>query len=324
MNSKSYKSSPFRKALRRCYDSLMVPSIWLSMVWLLMFSIVLPHNGENTFQHIKTPMVKVAGVIALAIWGWFVVEFIVLVLASRGKRNFVRRFRRGLTVLIFPAFRVAQRSFYRPKEIWIPFIGWKKKNKKLFRQLTHAFSLPMICVVLLVLPAMAIELFKPTWIEDLPWVRNSLGIGQQFIWLAFAYEFVVMIAASPKRLAYCMKHWIDLIIVLLPILLFVLPFLNLLPLVRLARLGRLASLTQMLRMKRLGIKVFQLLALFASTKQIGKNYHKRRIEKLYNLIDDREDELVDLRGELAKLQQELAETEAVEEEIAGYAKRVIE
>lgn len=314
-NTKAKQIKTRRKALRRRYDSWMIPSIWLSLVWLLMFSTVLPHNGENTFEHLRSPLVKTAGIIALGIWIWFVFEFILFVRASRGMRHFPKQIRRGLVVLIFPAFRVAQRSFSRPGKIWLPFMGWKKKNKKLFRKLTHAFSVPMICVVLLVLPIMAIELFRPVWIEDLPWVRNLLGVGQQFIWLAFAYEFVVMIAASFKRVSYCFRHWIDLLIILLPIFLFVVPFLNLLPIVRLARLGSLAGLTQMLRMKRLGLKVFQLLALLASTKQIGKNYHKRRIEKLHDLIDDREDELEDLREELAKLQQEQAEMDAQDEEI---------
>jgi len=302
-----------RKKLRKRFDSLMVPSIWLSLFWLVAFSIVLPHNGENTFEHLRSPIVMTAAIVAMILWVWFLYEFILFVRAGRGTPGYARRSRRGLGILLFPAFRLGQRSFSRPDDIWIPFIGWKRKNKKLRIELAHCFSLPMVFIVLMVLPIMAIELFRSEWISDMPWVRNVLGIGQQFIWLAFAYEFVVMIAASRKRLAYCFKHWIDLLIVLLPIVLFVLPFLSFLPILRLARLGRLANLTRMLRMKRLGIKAFQLLALFASAKQIGKNYHLRRISKVLELIEDREEELEDLRAELTIL-NEIKDQKELEEQ----------
>ena len=297
----------FPEALRARYDEWMISSIWTSLIWLVLFSAVLPHSGEDSLVRFQYPSVQTAGIMCGLIWLWFLFEFIWLVRASRGVPDRKRRIRRGVAVLLFPAFRLGLRSFSRPMDIWLPFIGWKFKDKKLIRELAQAFSIPMICVVLLVLPIMAVEIFREEWITNLPWVRNLLGVGQQFIWLAFTYEFIVMISVSFKRLAYCTKHWIDLLIILLPIILFLLPFLSFLPIVRLARLGRLANLTRMMRMKRIGIKAFQLLALFAGAKQIGKNYHARRIDKLLEMIEEKEEELEELRGELSDLQEEQAQ-----------------
>ena len=55
---------------------------------------------------------------------------------------------------------------------------------------------------------------------QLPAVRFATRIGEALIWTAFALEFTVMIAVIDRKLKYCLKHWIDILVIVLPLVAF--------------------------------------------------------------------------------------------------------
>jgi len=307
LNQPGSKPASRQQVYQQRLDQLSVPMILLSLVWLVLFSTVLPHSGEDSLQKLRLPFVQVCGSLCVLIWLVFIAEFFLNYRASKGMPNANARYRRMLLVLFIPGFRLSLRKYSSPNEIWIPFMGWEPRGKHLRKRLARAFSGPMVLVVLLVLPIMAIEHYRGSWLVASPKAKFAVDIGSQFIWLAFAYEFIVMISASFKRGKYIKKHFLDLLIILLPIILFILPFLNFLPILRLSRLGRLAKLTKMMRMKRVGLKAVQFLVILAGAKRIGKNWHSKQIQKLRGRIEEREEELDELRCELSLLENELQE-----------------
>jgi voltage-gated potassium channel len=238
----------------------------------------------------------------LAVWVVFLTDYAIYLFALWGRRNFWKRASRGFLVVLFPLLRLGISTFQN-SQIWIPFMGWKTKERALEKQLTRFFSLPMIFVALMVLPILGIEYCRKDWMEH-KWVNNLLSLGSQIIWLAFTIEFTLVISVARKKMAYCARHWIDLAIILLPVILFVLPFLSFLPLARLARLSRVMRSTRLLRLKGVGLKAFQALVLFSGTKRFGKNYHAKRLKRLRNLLAEMEEDMEELRQEIAELEAE--------------------
>src|SRR5262249_61667669 len=72
----------------------------------------------------------------------------------------------------------------------------------------------------------------------------TLDIGTAVIWLAFALEFLVMASLAEDRINYCLCHWLDLAVVVLPLI-------DFLPILRLLRLRRLFEGQQVSRLGRL-------------------------------------------------------------------------
>lgn len=285
---------------RNLYDDITKPLVVLSAVWIVLFSTVLPHQGTESLQ---TLLVRIASYVLLGIWGVFLADYVIYLLAMQGKRHYLKRALYGLLVAFFPTFRLGVPPFKRVDDIWIPFLGWRERGRELEKKLAEAFSLPMIFVVLLVLPILGIELFKTEWIQ-IWWVRELLELGGQFIWLAFAIEFSLLVSVTRRKLDYCVKHWIDLVIILLPVLLFLLPYLSALPIVRLIRLKRILRTTRLFRMKGAGMKAFQALVLFSGSRRFGRRFHEKRIQKLKELLEEKKEEIEELKEEIERLELE--------------------
>jgi voltage-gated potassium channel len=308
MNALAKTDDSLVQRARDLYDKISRPMMVLSFVWLAVFSTVLPHQGEQNEERFSFFLVRVALIIMNALWTLYLADFVLYLVALRGEEGIWKKALHGLGVFLLPMFRISIPTFSHPDKIWIPFMGWRKKKRALERRLVDAFSLPMICIVLLILPILGIEYLKKEWIQYRA-VEVTLSIGSQLIWLAFAVEFVIMISVTRKKLAYCAKRWIDLAIIMLPILLFLLPYLSFLPIVRLTRLSRVLRSaqvlrsTRLLRLKGLGLKAFQALVLVSGTRRFGKKYHERMLKRLKKRLKEMEEEMVELKIEIAELEK---------------------
>ncbi|MFH2002585.1 MAG: hypothetical protein ABIK28_23130, partial [Planctomycetota bacterium] len=293
----------FKNRCRSLYDHSTRPLILLSILWLFLLSMILPHQGEESLGRFASPGYRVAFYLLISVWMIYILDWFCLLMAISGEAGFWPRAGRGLLVCLAPAFRLSLSSFRKPGKVWIPALGWREKGRPLKKKLVKAFSVPMIFIVLLVLPVLGIEFCKQEWLEY-AWVKQSLEICSQIIWFAFAVEFILIVSVAKRKLEYCVRHWLDLAIILLPVILFVLPFLSFLPIARLARLSRLARSTRMLRLKGVGLKAFQTLVLLSGTRRFGRRYHERRLLKLRRLLKEKEEDMVELKEEIATLERE--------------------
>jgi|JI10StandDraft_1071094.scaffolds.fasta_scaffold569430_2 hypothetical protein len=116
------------------------------------------------------------------------------------------------------------------RHVAVPTLGLVIADDDLRRRVEHFFYWPMIALALAVLPLFLIELSHP---ED----RTELFVDIAFaiIWLAFLVEFVTKITIAESRVEYVRRNWLDLVIILLPIL-------RALRLTSLVRMGRLLKL----------------------------------------------------------------------------------
>ncbi len=130
---------------------------------------------------------------------------------------------------------------------WLPYYGWRTASDRLRRKVERNFEWPDDCGS----PAHSAD--SGDRMEDEARHRRFVlakavaSCRDRAIWFAFATEFLIMVSISRRKLEYLKKHWIDLAIILLPLL----SFLRSLRVLRLSRLGKLAKLEQLSKMIRI-------------------------------------------------------------------------
>ncbi len=206
---------------------------WAGILYLLVLSMLL-HLSEG---RLETPIGR-GSITALAIiWLVFPLEYAVQRITGASMRP------AHLWAACLPWLRVAVRDHGRGDHLWFPVWSWVIVDRDLEHRLHQAFALPMMGVALFVLPLVSIEyIWSDTIIANRFWqqlIQSATGL----IWTAFALEFILMMAVVKYKWNYVKRHWIDLIVVLLPLISF-------LPALRLARLARLNQLGRTVRLYR--------------------------------------------------------------------------
>jgi voltage-gated potassium channel len=207
---------------------------------------------------------------------------------------------------LLPPLRLGCRSQMRANHIWLPGLGWHEINRHLRLTLERAFSVPMVCFALLVLPLLALEHFEAETIRSEPVLALWLDIGTSVIWLAFAVELILMVAVADRPWRYCVLHWIDVAIVLLPAV-------GMLPLFRLLRVGRVLRLEQLLRWGRvhrlqsLVARCWRAVLILQIVQRLTGRSAERRLQDLRELRQAKEEELADLGREIRELEERMAQ-----------------
>ena len=226
-----------------------------------------------------------------------------------------------------PPLRLATPIAQMNGRTWLPGLGWRLPGKRLSRYLERKTSVPMLCIAMLILPVLLVEFKFQSEIDARPWLQTVLHVCTGLIWFAFTVEFIVMVNATDKRMRYVKKNWIDLAIILLPLI----SFLRSLRIVRAARLARFAKLQQLTKMTRvyrmrgLVAKTLRALLLFEIVHRIFRISPERRLVKLEDELAEKEEELVELRERIRLVRAEVlrnAEKETKQHDVVESSRTV--
>jgi voltage-gated potassium channel len=124
-----------------------------------------------------------------------------------------------------------------------------------------------------------------------------LDVSTAVIWVAFTTEFIVMASTAEEKFAYCRQHWLDLAIILLPLI----SFARALRVARAARLGRLGSMSRLYRLRGLAMRAFRAVLLLDIVKRLLLIRPEKRLARLQRALAAKERELAQLRCEIAEL-----------------------
>jgi hypothetical protein len=288
--------------------------------------------GEIHFSHGKmfAPLLPACHIGLAVLWPVFLIEALVHLVAGSP------RWKRHLAYCLCPPARLGARDACTGKRIWLPRLGWTIVNRDLADRLDRALNLPMILIALCVVPLLALDYYQPehhplvshvrdavakssasappvasppapsdvpaalAWAQ-LPAVRFATRVGEALIWAAFALEFTVMISVVDRKLKYCRQHWIDILVIVLPLVGF-------LRSLRVARLGRLHQLGRFTRLYRLRGSVVraQRGAVVASVveRKLLRNPRKH-LAKLQDALVEKEREVDTLRQQIVALEVEI-------------------
>jgi voltage-gated potassium channel len=217
-----------------------------------------------------------------------------------------------LVVIVLPPLRMGQRSRGPGRELWLPWLGWRPVNRDLQKQLERNFGLPMIFIALLVLPLLAIEYFFTAAMRDNFWFLFFVELGNALIWFAFTVEFIVMQAVAKVKLYFCLEHWIDLAIIVLPIFSF-LPIMRVLRLGRVIRLEQLARLGRLYRMQGVALRAWRAFLVLELLNRLLGLTPETQLERLREMAETKEEELAELRHEIEQLEAEIRQKQAEKE-----------
>ena len=263
----------------------------------------------------------------LILWPIFIAEQIYCFTISDGIKDFRNCHPFWYAICLVPPLRICARNPRKDGNIWFPVLGWQIPNIFLQRQLERLTSVPMVCVALLILPVLGLQFLFGDNLSSYPLLRVILHIGTGVIWLAFATEFVLMVSVADNKVKYCKKHWLDLVIILLPLISF-LRTLQLLRASNMAKLGKVQYLTKMVRVYRLrgvSMRALRAILLLEVVHRLLRISPQKRIESLESQYKEKLLELELLRQEIDELKVKYGQPTVSPVAIAGGdAQRVAE
>jgi voltage-gated potassium channel len=210
-----------------------------------------------------------------------------------------------VSYLLMPIFRLCPRDHIDGQQAWVAGIGWREATRGFEQYLSRLFSGPMILIALMVLPIVAVELIWSETIYHDPVWKFLIETTSGFIWMSFVYEFVVMVSIVKKRLLYCKQHWIDLAIVLLPLV----SFMGAARLGRLIRLNQLTRTARIYRLRGLVIRAWRAVVTLNVIDKLLRRDCTFRIERLEEEIAEKQREIKSLQQELEQLRLQNSEIE---------------
>jgi voltage-gated potassium channel len=295
-------------------------------------SMLLLLAGEIHFSHGKmfAPLLPACHIGLAVLWPVFLLEALVHVVARSP------RWKQHLAYCLCPPARLGARDACTGQRIWLPRMGWTLVNRDLSDRMERALNLPMILIALGVVPLLALDYYQPehhplvhhvrdavgkssditapassapaaselppalAWAHK-PAVRFATRVGEALIWAAFALEFTVMISVVDRKLKYCLRHWIDILVIVLPLI----AFLRSLRLARLARLHQIGKFTRLYRLRGSVVRA-QRGAVVASVveRKLLRNPRKH-LAKLQDVLAEKEREVEMLRAQIRDIELEV-------------------
>lgn len=218
----------------------------------------------------------------------------------------------SLWVCLVPPLRLARRDMQSGTRMWLPLLGWRHVNEDLHHEVERALSGPMVVVALMILPLLAIDF---VWTEQLKterWLQVVVETGYSITWLAFTMEFVVMFSIVQKKFLYVKQHWVDLLIICLPLI----AFLRVFRLSHLVRLQHVTKATRVYRVRGVALRVWRGLLALDVISRLSRVTPEERISTLQQLINEKQREIGRLEAEIRTWQSKLEAPSAEDPSVA--------
>lgn len=260
--------------------------------FLIAIGLVMPHGDSGAAFRNWLMSHPLFWPLVAALWGIVIMEGLLgLFLATDA---WLQRLIRLLLTSLVPPARMIAASSMPPGWLWVPRAGWMPAGKATLLKFEQKAALPMTILTLLVLPVLAVELAYGEALDNYPYLALATHLTTSAIWLGFTTEFLWMVAVAPKRLTYCMQHWINLVIIVVPLA----AFLRVLNVFRLARVVRAGRLLRAYRLRGLSARVWRLVMLFNLFERLQQRDPVKYCEALQAKIDGLEEEMAGLRVKL--------------------------
>ncbi|TDU70869.1 voltage-gated potassium channel [Prosthecobacter fusiformis] len=264
----------------------------IALLFLILVGVILPHgdSGESFRENLQLhPWFLPA---LLGLWALIGIESVGgLFLAPDA---WSARMKRLLLISLLPPLRMSTATSTPNGWLWIPGAGWRRTGPATVERMEQKLALPMVILTLLVLPVLGVELGAGEALEQRPQLALTVHLVTCLIWVGFVAEFVWMLSATPQKLAYCLRHWINLVIILLPLV----AFLRMLNLFRFARFFRAGKLLRAYRLRTLQSRLWRLALLFNLLERLQQRNPEKYCAGLEKKIGELEAETAQLKEKL--------------------------
>ena len=203
---------------------------WFSILMLMLMGFIIMFSFSPQARELVTPFVLWQSTLLYGILMAVPLAELIYVIYLKNKEGIKVSIKqlifRTVAIPLMP-LRMGARRLSDSDWLWIPFWKWSKCNDILLEELKRKFSMPMIGIALLIIPILFIDLNKTVGEQvaaRVPDISLYLEAVQAFIWVAFTFEFILMFSVTKDKLDYCKTNWIDLFIILLPLVSFLRTF----------------------------------------------------------------------------------------------------
>lgn len=289
-------------------NQMALPMFCLSLLFLTLVAILIttevyaprlteltPTSGSSDNLPLGTEqLTRFSSILLLLLWPLFWLEHFYNAHAAGRLGENKNQMKRLLAVCLCPPLRLGATSPAQDQKIWLPKLGWREPGRSLCKELQQKLSMPMLVIALTILPVLLTEKVFASAVAEHAWLRLMLNTATGFIWLAFTAEFIVMVNSSAKKLAYVKANWIDLAIILLPLIAFLRSF------------SLLAKLGRAYRMRGIIIKTVRALTLLEIVDRVTGCDPAKKLKRLNDQYQEKSEELQELQDEIRFLEAELA------------------
>lgn len=216
---------------------------------------------------------------------------------------------------LLPMFRSGARDHEAAEYVWLPLSGWKKVEPELEKYLAVFFRWPMVVIAVLVVPIVGVELLAGELLEENLPARRGLEVLTAIIWVAFTLEFILMISVTPKKLKYVLRHWLEILVIALPML----AFLRTARLGRLARLKDLSKTVRAYRTRGLYARWWRAIVALELLDRVQKLDLDSYLSNLEDQFEEKKEELVRIEQKLEQTRKELAAKQSATSPMSGAA-----
>jgi voltage-gated potassium channel len=225
-------------------------------------------------------------------WALIVLEGVAGLFLSR--QTWGVRLRRFFLVSLVPPLRMTLAVDTPSHWLWVPGKGWRHTGDEISERLEQRLALPMLVLTLLILPVLGAEFTAGETLENRPQLATAIHLVTTTIWIGFTAEFIWMVSATRQKWAYCVKNWINLVIILLPVV----AFLRVLNIFRFARVLRAGKLLRAYRLRTLQVRLVRLALLFNLVERLQQRNPTKYCASLEKKISNLEDEVDRLKQKL--------------------------
>jgi len=297
----------------------------LTVIFLLLVAIIIQYlQTEEMLSRLPYSQLMIG--ILLVSWPIFVIERL-LYLVFCPYRTW-KTYLGVLLVGLFPPCRLAARRCAAQSYIWC-VSGWRPLDDSLFTPINQRietriekrFLFSGLLLAALMIPFWIIEIFIPETLIKYYFIYHLLNIGNALIWALFVAEFIILISLSHNWTLYLLRHWLELLIILLPMIALarvirlvqtsiVLEVLQIPETIPLTVLRRIQQLLNIYRARTFFNRIIRILTMIEFIQLWTKHKNpKKYLVKLKEKLAEKELEVVLLKQQIYEMEAEIKSQE---------------
>jgi voltage-gated potassium channel len=253
-------------------------------------------------------------ILLIVCWPFFFIERIIyLIFCQHSWKSYVWL----VVITLLPPIRLATRRCNQPDFIWL--LTWRLINSSLYTKLEKRFLLPILLLSLFMSPFWVTELFFPDKLNNHELLYHLVNLGNALIWELFVIEFIIMFSLAEKKLPYLKKHWLELSIIVLPmlalasILISRYALLKQFNLINPENLLKIERIRRILNIYRTRVVFNRILRIFIVIDVLKRFYQHRNPQKYLTLLQEK---LAQQEQEIVKIKQQITQTEQLIKKIS--------
>ena len=184
----------------------------LTVVFLSISAVLIQYlQTDHGFEHLYYSELMID--ILVVLWSIFGIERLLHFLFCCEKTG--KFFLLTLIMILIPPLRLASRRCHDKEYIFWDF-KWQLVGQELYTHIEKRFLYPILVVSVFMIPFWITEIFYGNFFNS--WLFHALNIGNAIIWSLFVTEFIILCSICKKSLNYVLTHWLELSIIILPVL----------------------------------------------------------------------------------------------------------